>query len=104
ALGALLIAASSPFWVPDANSGRVTALAVAHLTEVVPTGRAFTEDLALVRAAVPVQEDALDTVLDEMAPYAPAGMPSVPALRHRFELQSGRIVAATMGSNTDQDW
>lgn len=109
AVTALAAVLAAPFWMPkvvanDDQTGRVTMLGVAQLSNAIESGRPFDADLALVRAAIPNLGDDLDRALAALHVYAPLGRPALSDLQKSFGTQSSRLVVLKVTGKADQDW
>ncbi|MBU0724604.1 MAG: hypothetical protein KJ904_06920 [Alphaproteobacteria bacterium] len=109
ALLALVIAITVPLWgnrlvVNDSQTSRTTTLALAQLERAIGSGNSFTDELILARSIIPVFGDALDQTLDNLAPYALTGMPTIPILRAKLDERSNQMIAGMITPESSQKW
>ena len=84
----------------DDAAARAIVLAVAQLREAMRLGRPFTDDLEAL-TALAAGRPAISQALQDLAPQADTGVPSLAVLRTRFKTLAGPIVSAADAGEGD---
>ncbi|MEO5375580.1 MAG: hypothetical protein H7840_15135 [Alphaproteobacteria bacterium] len=102
---ALVVAMTAPMWsarivANDAQTVRTLALASAYLGRVTETSRPFTNELALVRHALP-NDAKVKAIVEAIAPLAGTSAPTVAELTTKLDsMASDVFVGKVVGNDT----
>lgn len=105
---ALVLAATSPWWVPhtvdnDLATRQTVALAAAQVRVLASHEAPFADELALISRALPADK-ATKGAIAAIAPLAETGVPTLASLKESFKGTADRVLVGQVVNKDDESW